>query len=201
MKKIVLFLILMIYFGKETQAQKKYFYESEQFDMGYFYNFTTTVKKDSTVTGYMECMCQNYFFEYFVGKKYGNLVKGNMINPYDQSKTPFQYQILPNDKIKIKTPNSSDLFSGGEISEIGIGNPSEEATPVLRKIYSQPNISSPIVSESIDVLKMNFEIVEIGNYFKLNEDGKYFVWCKIKNDKMQGWAYNVLGYWWFITEE
>lgn len=141
------------------------------------------------------------FFEFFEGKKYGNLIKGNMINVYDQSKTPFQYQILPNAKIKIKTSNSSDLFSGGEIQAIGIGNPTQEESPVIRKIYSQPNLSSPLVSDGIDVFKLNFEIVEIGNYFKFNEDSQYSVWCKIKNDKMVGWTYNVLGYWWFISGE
>lgn len=116
---------------------------------------------------------------YFTGTRKGNIIVGKSYNFYDRSEENFKMTISGNsvsfetlaDKIKVPL-RKKEIFD-------------KQLT-----VYQNPNKNSTVLSKDLDLEKKGFKLVEIGEMEKMEdtEDSEYNIWCKIKNQNMEGWV-------------
>jgi hypothetical protein len=120
---------------------------------------------------------------YFTGTRKGNVIVGKSYNFYDKSEDNFKLTLMGN-------------FVSFETSEDKIKLPAKRKDIVDKQltIYRNPNKKSTVLARDLDLAKKGFKLVEIGEMEKKEdtEDSEYNVWCKIKNQNMEGWVLGLL---------
>ncbi len=137
------------------------------------------------VKGYYGWAAQGSQELYFIGTKAGNTISGFSYNLQDKSEENFKLTILGN-VVSVKSPmgqvkvpaNNKDLFEYKNLT-----------------VYQYPDKKSKILATDLDLEKKGFRLIELGEMDKLDdsEESNYNVWCKIKNQTMEGWVLGLLG--------
>jgi hypothetical protein len=131
------------------------------------------------VRGYYGWAAQGSESFYFVGKKKGLKIMGKKYSFYSNDSTVFIIDILPKG-VSLISPMGKVVVP---ISKIGF--PIENL-----KIYEDPSTTSKIILENYSSEKNDFNIVEIGQMDKIDENVN--IWYKIKNGNYEGWAFGIL---------
>jgi hypothetical protein len=116
---------------------------------------------------------------YFTGTRKGNVIVGKSYNFYDKSEDNFKLTLMGN-------------FVSFETSEDKIKLPAKRKDIVDKQltVYQNPDKKSTVLARDLDLEKKGFKLIEIGEMEKMEdtEDSEYNVWCKIKNQNMEGWV-------------
>ena len=116
---------------------------------------------------------------YFVGKKIGLKIAGKKYSLYNNDSTVCNIDILPKG-VSLISPMGKVMVP---ISKIDF--PIENI-----KIYEEPSNTSKIILENYSSEKNDFNIVEIGQMDKIDENVN--IWYKIKNANYEGWVFGIL---------
>lgn len=116
---------------------------------------------------------------YLTGTRKGNVIVGKSYNFYDKSEENFKLTLMGN-------------FVSFETLEDKIKLPAKRKD-ILNKqltVYQNPNKKSTVLARDFDLENKGFKLIEIGEMEKMEdtEDSEHNVWCKIKNQNLEGWV-------------
>ncbi|MFD3407588.1 hypothetical protein SKC37_02875 [Aquirufa sp. HETE-83D] len=137
------------------------------------------------IRGYYGWAAQGMQELYFTGTKNGNTVIGKAYSFIDKAEQNFKMKILGSYVSIVDSPmggervpvKKKDLFEDKQLT-----------------IYLNSDKKSTVLARDLDLGKKGFKLVEIGEMEKLEDtdESEYNVWCKIKNQNMEGWVLGLL---------
>jgi hypothetical protein len=137
------------------------------------------------IRGYYGWAAQGMQELYFTGTKNGNTVIGKAYTLNDKTEQNFKMKILGSYVSILESPmggekvpaRKKDLFEDRQLT-----------------IYMNSDKKSTVLANDLNLGNKGFKLIEIGEMEKMEdtEESEYNVWCKIKNQNMEGWVLGLM---------